>query len=528
MLSFSVLALVSMLTLTLSSCRDRNAVDGVSTTPGITIEGVVTNALGAPIADVIVRSGTDSVITDGAGHYKLYNGQIDQKRAVASFEKEGYFKVTNTTLKQDQGSSVVNAVLMRRVLLGSFDNAAGGTVTSVDGLTMTFAPNGFKKADGTAYSGKIRIYGANIDPTHNRFGEMMPGGDFSAQDPDNPGRLGILESVGAFYVDAVGGNGNKSAGGGNKSIQSDSIVPVIPNAPFNVCVRLQPEILAIINQYGITSLRIWRLAANAWQNVRLQVPITVDGNQVCTQFTDLSACNFDYLFYPTMLMGQLCRPNGSPAAFVPVNIGQIVTYTNAQGSFVVQVPAGPRRWLHTPFGSRQVGPFLPGQTYYLGDSLCRNLADANGKMFFTTSYDNIVCGDSNSYPMDPNRWRPNSMSFSDSGLYVRSVSRACQGTETGIFYNGNPLAVGTYQISPFGPHNMYAIVGSKYYSTRVSNNGVRPSNLGGSFTITSYSESYGYPAVAIGSYQFTGGYYNRVTGQWETKQFRGNFRFQMQ
>jgi hypothetical protein len=175
-----------------------------------------------------------------------------------------------------------------------------------------------------------------------------------------------------------------------------------------------------------------------------------------------------------------------------------------------------------------VGPFLSGQTYYLGDSLCRNLADANGKVFFTTIYDNVACGDSNSFPMDPNRWWPNNMSFSDSGLLIRSVSRACQGTETGIFYNGNPLAVGTYQITPFSPHFMYATVGTKYYGTRFNINGVRPSTIGGSFTITSYSERFGEPAIIIGSYQFTGGYYDFATNQWETKQFRGNFRFQMQ
>jgi hypothetical protein len=175
-----------------------------------------------------------------------------------------------------------------------------------------------------------------------------------------------------------------------------------------------------------------------------------------------------------------------------------------------------------------VGPFLSGQTYYLGDSLCRNLADANGKVFFTTIYDNVACGDSNSFPMDPNRWWPNNMSFSDSGLLIRSVSRACQGTETVIVYYGNPLAVGTYQISTFGPHYMDATVGAKSYGTRSYAFNINPSALGGSFTITSYSERFGLPAIAIGSYQFTGGYYDFATNQWETKQFRGNFRFQMQ
>ncbi len=304
MLSFSVIALVSVLAFTLSSCRDKNAIDGAGGNTGTTIEGVVTNVEGAPIAGVTVRSGSDSVVTDGAGHYKLYNGQIDQKRAVASFEKEGFFAVTNTTLQQEQGGSVVNAVLMQRVLLGSFDNASGGSVTSADGLSMTFAPNGFKKADGTSYSGKIRIYGANIDATHNRFGEMMPGGDFSAKDPDNPGKLGILESVGAFYVDAAGGIGNKSAGGqGDKTIQADSIVPVIPNAPFNVCVYVRPEIISIINQLGLSSLRIWSLVPYNWETITLIVPITVSGNSVCTQFTSLGGCNFDYLSNPITISG---------------------------------------------------------------------------------------------------------------------------------------------------------------------------------------------------------------------------------
>ncbi len=532
MLSFSVLALVSVLAFTLSSCRDKNAIDGVGGNTGTTIEGVVTNVDGAPIAGVIVRSGSDSVVTDGAGHYKLYNGQIDQKRAVASFEKEGFFAVTNTTLQQEQGGSVVNAVLMQRVLLGSFDNAAGGSVTSADGLTLTFAPNGFKKADGTTYSGKIRIYGANIDATHNRFGEMMPGGDFSAQDPDNPGKLGILESVGAFYVDAAGGIGNKSAGSGkgDKTIQSDSIVPVVPNEPFNVCVTLSQTLIDIINQNSVSSLRIWRRGATAWQMIPLIIPITVSGNQVCTQFTNLGGCNFDYLLFGAEIKGKVCRPDGSPAAFVPVQINQLVTTTNAEGKFVIYAPSGPKRWLHTPFGSRLVGPILAGRFYNLQDSLCSTLGDVYGKVFFTTSYDNVVCGDSNTYPMDPNRWIPTGTSFVGGNVELRSASRACPGVDTKILYAGNALAVGTYYIPSGGRFDKYmqTTINGKVFSTNPTNGFMRPATLGGSFTISSYSERFGYPAIALGSYQFTGGYYNNSTRQWETKQFRGNFRFQMQ
>lgn len=530
MLSFSVIALVSVLAFTLSSCRDKNAIDGVGGNTGTTIEGVVTNVDGAPIAGVTVRSGADSVVTDGAGHYKLYNGQIDQKRAVASFEKEGFFAVTNTTLQQEKGGSVVNAVLMQRVLLGSFDNAAGGSVTSADGLTMTFAPNGFKKADGTSYSGKIRIYGANIDATHNRFGEMMPGGDFSAQDPDNQGKLGILESVGAFYVDAAGGIGNKSAGGnGDKSIQTDSIVPVIPNAPFNVCVQIDPDILATINQFGISSLRIWRRGTNSWVGTTLIVPITVSGNSVCTQFTNLGGCNFDYLRYPITLSGEVCRPDGSPAAFVPVIVGQIVTTTNVYGNFRARIPVGAKRWLHTPFGSLKVGPFQPGVDIDLRDTICSAFADVYGKIYFTTAYDNVICADSNAYPMDPNRWIPTGQSFNSNQFEVTSTSRACPGAVTKIAYEGNALAVGTYPIQRGSSiKSIQSTIGGKTFSTNPSGSGTRPSTLGGSFTISSYSERFGYPAIAIGSYQFTGGYYNSSTRQWETKQFRGNFRFQMQ
>ena len=530
MLSFSVIALVSVLAFTLSSCRDKNAIDGAGGNTGTTIEGVVTNVEGAPIAGVTVRSGSDSVVTDGAGHYKLYNGQIDQKRAVASFEKEGFFAVTNTTLQQEQGGSVVNAVLMQRVLLGSFDNASGGSVTSADGLSMTFAPNGFKKADGTSYSGKIRIYGANIDATHNRFGEMMPGGDFSAKDPDNPGKLGILESVGAFYVDAAGGIGNKSAGGqGDKTIQADSIVPVIPNAPFNVCVYVRPEIISIINQLGLSSLRIWSLVPYNWETITLIVPITVSGNSVCTQFTSLGGCNFDYLSNPITISGKVCRPDGSPASFMPVTIGQIVTTTNRIGNFRARIPVGAKRWLHTPFGSRQVGPFQPGIDFYLKDSLCSTFADVYGKIYFTTAYDNVICADSNAYPMDPNRWIPTGQSFNSNQFEVTSTSRACPGAVTKITYAGNALAVGTYPIQRGSSiKSIQSTIGGKTFSTNPSGIGTRPATLGGSFTISSYSERFGYPAIALGSYQFTGGYYNRVTGQWETKQFRGNFRFQMQ
>ena len=96
--------------------------------------------------------GNQTATTDADGYFRIRNAALDKKAALVTAEKAGYFKAYRT-FPATSGTNQVVIKLIPRDLTGTIDAAAGGDVTTTEGLKIALPANGVvSAASGAAYS----------------------------------------------------------------------------------------------------------------------------------------------------------------------------------------------------------------------------------------------------------------------------------------------------------------------------------------------------------------------------------------
>jgi hypothetical protein len=169
------------------------------------LQGNVLDETGAPAANVTIRVGSKTAITNAKGYFRIRNASLDKYTSLVTAEKTGYFKA----FRVFSASTAVNQVtiqLTRRTLAGSFSTTSGGDVTISGSSKLRFAVNTIALASGGSYSGTVNVYAAMIDPTRADIGVVVPG-SFLADDKNN-NRV-ILSSYGMMAVELESPSGQK-------------------------------------------------------------------------------------------------------------------------------------------------------------------------------------------------------------------------------------------------------------------------------------------------------------------------------
>lgn len=204
---------VSLLILLVSSsCQKEETADPAETTPAgvfgspttLNIAGVVVDEAGAPItgATVVAGFGSQSTTSDANGAFRIqgitgYNGL-----GLIRVSKEGYFPGSRSFLPA--GSlNTVRVTLLTRQLAGTVDGSTGGEV-SVQGATVVFGASSFS-LNGAPYSGEVRVYIEQLDPTTPDFVDRMPGSLIALQDD----ALRALVSYGMMVVELTDDQGQR-------------------------------------------------------------------------------------------------------------------------------------------------------------------------------------------------------------------------------------------------------------------------------------------------------------------------------
>ncbi len=131
--------------------------------------GRIIDESGLPVPGAEVRLGTTMVLTDDNGVFRTERLKLPDNDAILTVNKNGYFDFSRAYFVEDEALQTVTIQLLRKIQVGSFNNAAGGNINIPGGPTLKFPAN------ATDASGTIRVFARYLDPTDDQLGLFMPG-----------------------------------------------------------------------------------------------------------------------------------------------------------------------------------------------------------------------------------------------------------------------------------------------------------------------------------------------------------------
>ena len=169
------------------------------------VSGFVTDENDNPVFAAIVKVGSVTTRTDDHGFFEAKNAEVTKNAATISVTKAGYFPGLRTYIAVNDKAVVVRIKLLPKTNAGSFDAAAGGSVTLGNGLKISLPANAiYDPTMNDAYTGTVNVAAQWLDPTAADLARIMPG-DLRAIDKNNTMKL--LVTYGMAAVELKGSNG---------------------------------------------------------------------------------------------------------------------------------------------------------------------------------------------------------------------------------------------------------------------------------------------------------------------------------
>lgn len=208
-----VLFLFSFCLLLLGSCKKDSLVTTITEeqapAPSIiiesTIQGLIMDRQGAPLAGASVSWGNAMIETDENGVFIIEN-LVNGEEAVLKVEKDGFFDAFQTILPIAGSTMKTRVQLTPRLLSTSFTAQQGGTLTLNNGSQVDFQANAFMDQAGNPYQGEVNIFATYIDPSDPEIAEIMPG-NLLAINTENEQQT--LQSFGMMNVELEANNGEQ-------------------------------------------------------------------------------------------------------------------------------------------------------------------------------------------------------------------------------------------------------------------------------------------------------------------------------
>lgn len=292
---------------------------------GPQITGKVTDNHGAPVLDAVVSAYGIVGRTDEDGSFALRGISSLPDRVVIQVEANGFFPNTSAVQNSGDGAPHLVVALTPKILVGSFDNASGGSIDG-DGLSGSFEGDSFSGGGG-----EVNVYAGYISPDQDNFGSAMPGGDFFAQNGSNDD--GVLTSFGAMQIAAEDQSGN------DRQLTKEA----------DVCLKIPSSMLSVAPD----QMPLWTMGSNAtWREAGFALR---DGNRYCFYLTTLGSVNCDLFSRTAIIQGTVCNDDNEPVTDnAQVRIGQAITSTDSSGKYKAMVPSGQNLSVITDYGTEQV------------------------------------------------------------------------------------------------------------------------------------------------------------------------------
>lgn len=281
---------------------------GITPTPNLVnpepvsarLQGNVFDENGHPAAGVTVKVGSETVVTDSRGYFRMMNASLDKKSSLVTAEKAGYFKAYRT-FAATSGTNQVVIKLIKKNLAGTINATTGGSVTLSNGTKVELPANGVvKAADNSSYSGTVNVYVAYIDPTSHDISQIVPG-SFMANDAT--GSRVTLASYGMVAVELESSSSERlQIKNGSKAI----LTTPIPAAVMGTAPQTIP-LWSVNEQTGI-----WEEEGSA----------TKQGNVYVGEVAHFSFWNCDVPMNAVVLSMTVVDQNGNPVIYANVKLSE--------------------------------------------------------------------------------------------------------------------------------------------------------------------------------------------------------------
>lgn len=170
------------------------------------LQGNIIDENGLPAAAVSITAGSQTVITDVKGYFRINHAALDKKNTLVLAQKAGYFKGMRL-FAATSGTNYVYIKLIRKIQAGTVNASAGGIVTLTNGSQVNLQANGIViAASGNDYTGVVKVYAQYIDPAAADIAATVPG-SFNAINKD--GKTNVLTSYGMMAVELESASGEK-------------------------------------------------------------------------------------------------------------------------------------------------------------------------------------------------------------------------------------------------------------------------------------------------------------------------------
>jgi len=311
--------IATILMITFVGCKKEKSDDNSSkgTMQSITMQGIVSDNTGKALSGVKVTTGTASAVTGGDGKFTFSQAEVVNKRVVIKFEKTGYFTLTRSGVKQ--GDMFIEAVLQPTgnsdiTLETTFESSEGKTLEVPKGMKVKIAPSSICYADGKPFNGKVKANMLYLDPNHENFSDMMPGGDLLALQNNEEVLLISWGMTNVVLTDES-----------NKPLQLDAPAEVTYPIPDGMKNNPPPTI------------PLWHFdeAKGIWIH---DGEATLRGDVYVGKVNHFSWSNLDEPKKRATVFGRVTYIDGKWYYWKPVKVGPNKVTTNSKGEFTTYVP----------------------------------------------------------------------------------------------------------------------------------------------------------------------------------------------
>lgn len=285
-----------------------------------TVEGVVTDVEGNPLASVTINSGEAQATTNDMGLFTFERIASANGRFIFTFKKNGYFTITRSGVFKDNLS--IQVVMQSKnnannVISTSFSATSKSTLKA-DGMEVVIPASSLATASGADYTGTVNADMLYLSPDNENFTTMMPGGDMAAVRTDRSDA--ILVSYGMVEVSLTDNSGNPLQL--KEGSQSEMTFPI-------------PESMKD-NPPATIPLWYFNEEAGVWVE---EGTATLQGNVYVGSVSHFSWHNLDIPEERVTIKGKVTDCKGRPVSRLLVTVDQTSDITSSDGSYQVYVPA---------------------------------------------------------------------------------------------------------------------------------------------------------------------------------------------
>lgn len=297
-------------------CQKENAIN----LKNVTIQGKTVDENGTVISGSTVSILEYSTVSDGNGAFELKATLEEGKRYLLTANSEDYFKAS-FSLDYKTGMSYYQVLMLGSVdARTTIDKVSGGTLTLNSGSKIVIPTNAVTLADGSAYEGdNIEIVVKELNQDLGAlFSALIPGNTLKGIDVN--GLSQELVSYGMLSIELFGDNGE--------------ILQLNPNSPAELTFVIPSSQMS----QAPSSIPLWYFDEEeaVWKEEGVA---TKQGNSYIGTVSHFTTWNCDAPYPASTVTGCVIDSLGNPQVNLQLKVGQIITYTNAQGCFETQIPA---------------------------------------------------------------------------------------------------------------------------------------------------------------------------------------------